>query len=364
MRVITTFYRTWTLRDLCYHEDGFNHNKWNRLNHQTPLVVDTIDEDQPDSLLEMLYTVAPCKIESVLEQIDTWPSSDMYTSDYEIIYDDFTPFTWRDIMIHKPWHSSSSKIRNRGAKMRSVLDLIPSTLTSWNGARPLEHDIVSEESYRSRLFLMLPNDLFVKFHSHSKFVPRQMSNQNMYGVHELVHWSGDEARKVIEKWTANLTRQLDATMKEEEDAHFGVYVALASQFKNLSLSETTCMLAAVGMATIVYVIILTIAHPAFMYKSAIYAYFALSTLIAFMSPYISSMVISLHKILEHQKITQVNVLVTHMGPLVVMMFANVFTFYTFRLVNQFASKKCEIHLGEIYVQVREEASFVNFHYDL
>lgn len=48
---------------------------------------------------------------------------------------------------------------------------------------------------------------------------------------------------------------------------------------------------------------------------------------------------------------------THIGPLVVMIFANAFIFYTFRLVNQFASKKCEIHLGEVYVQVR--ASIVN-----
>lgn len=296
LSIISTFYRTWTLRDLCYHEDGFNHNKWNGLNHQTPLIVDTIDVDQPDSILDMLYKVAPCEIESILEQVDTWPNKDMYMDDYWNPYDKMKAFTWRDLMNGNPWHSS-----RKTARARSVLDLIPSTATAWNGKSPLEHDIVSADSYRSRLFLMLPNDLFVKFHEHSMFLPRQMSNQNMYGVHELVHWSGDEARKVLEKWTANLTAQLEKTL-DEDDTHFGVYVALASHFKNLALSETTCMLATVGMATIVYVVILTIAHPAFMFKSAIYAYFALSTLLAYMSPYISLMAISLHKILEHQEI--------------------------------------------------------------
>ena len=57
--------RTWTLRDICYCEDGFNHNKFNRINKQKPLIDDGFSNQK--SSLEFLYTIMPCKIQSPLE---------------------------------------------------------------------------------------------------------------------------------------------------------------------------------------------------------------------------------------------------------------------------------------------------------
>ena len=50
-------------------------------------------------------------------------------------------------------------------------------------------------------------------------------------------------------------------------------------------------------------------------------------------------------------ISQVNLVVTHSSPLIVAMFSNVITYYVFRLVDAMATKKCEIHLGEVFLQL-------------
>ena len=249
------------------------------------------------SILEFLYKVDPCKIDSILEVDSNWPTEDTYMSDFDIGRFTIGPFfNWLDFM-----KGHCTGINRNLAKVFPALDVLKDSNNSnlsWNGKHSLQHDIESAETYRSKIYLLVPSDLYTKFEFHSDLTPIKMERTNLYGVHELVRWSEDEARKVLEKWTAEMTEQV--LRNSNVDKNTGIYASLADNMKNLPLSETTQALATIGVGTVVYMIGFSIITPSNVFKSATCAYFFITIFIAYLIPYISSMLISLHKALEHK----------------------------------------------------------------
>ena len=288
------------MRDLCYHEDGFNQNGHRPENYGVPLIQDKYQlgpRKTQWSILEFLYKVDPCKIESILECDSNWPTEDTYMSDYDIGTYSIGPFfNWLDFT-----NDGYTGINRNLAKIFPALDVLKDSnksCPSWNGIHALHHDIESANTYRSKIYLLVPNDLYKKFEFHSDLTPIKMERTNLYGVHELVRWSEDEARKVLEKWTAEMTEQV--LRNSTTDTNTGIYASLADNMKNLPLIETTRALATIGVGTVVYMICFSIITPSNVFKSATYAYFSITIFTAYLVPYISSMLTSLHKALEHK----------------------------------------------------------------
>ena len=86
----------------------------------------------------------------------------------------------------------------------------------------------------------------------------------------------------------------------EKHENVGVYAALSTDFKNLSLAETNQQLTIMGLCTVVFCIIFALSRRTSIFRAAVCGYFTVSIVVMYMVPHISSLLTVLSNTIEHK----------------------------------------------------------------